>query len=276
VIRATIHTDGGSRGNPGPAGIGFVIQSVSGDILAEGSESIGEATNNVAEYEALLRALAKARALELPAIDIYMDSELVVRQIQGTYRVKDLKLQPLYSNVMDLLKEFEEWSMSHVRREQNSAADALVNAALDGVVPCRAVDKCQVEAVSVSKGKYELTVRAHFDAAHALSGYPGECSELHGHTWDVEVKVEGDELDEIGIVYDFKLLKKDLRAVLDPLDHAFLNEIPPFDAVNPTAENLAQEIYTALRDRMSPSVQVTEVAVWESPEAKITFRPQDP
>jgi 6-pyruvoyltetrahydropterin/6-carboxytetrahydropterin synthase len=76
---------------------------------------------------------------------------------------------------------------------------------------------------------YELTVTSHFDAAHALRGYPGECRNLHGHTWDVEVTVAGETLDEIGIVYDFKALKDDLSAALADFDHAYLNEIAPFD-----------------------------------------------
>jgi len=120
---------------------------------------------------------------------------------------------------------------------------------------------------------YELTVRDHFDAAHSLRGYPGECRRLHGHTWDVEVTVEGEKLDEIGIVYDFKALKADLRAVLDDYDHVFLDEVPPFDELNPTAENLARIVYERLATSVGAQVKVTEVAVWESPIAKLVYRP---
>lgn len=120
---------------------------------------------------------------------------------------------------------------------------------------------------------YDLMIRGHFDAAHALLGYPGECCKLHGHTWDVEVVVRGHELDEVGIVYDFKTLKDDLAAVLDPLDHAYLNDVPPFDSINPTAENLSRYIFEALQERVAAAVIVVEVAVWESPVAKITYRP---
>lgn len=120
---------------------------------------------------------------------------------------------------------------------------------------------------------YDLMIRGHFDAAHALHGYPGECCKLHGHTWDIEVVVRGHELDEVGIVYDFKTLKDDLAAVLEPLDHAYLNDVPPFDAVNPTAENLSRHIFEELEARVSDVVRVVEVAVWESPVAKITYRP---
>jgi len=120
---------------------------------------------------------------------------------------------------------------------------------------------------------YELTVRDHFDAAHSLRGYPGECRKLHGHTWDVEVMVAGETLDEIGIVYDFKRLKTDLRAVLDDYDHVFLDEIAPFDQLNPTAENLARVVYDRLAKVVDPAVSVREVAVWESPVAKLVYRP---
>lgn len=119
---------------------------------------------------------------------------------------------------------------------------------------------------------YALTVKSHFDAAHELRGYPGECRELHGHTWDVEVTVEDAELDAIGIVYDFKRLKDDLAAVLGPYDHGYLNSVPPFDEINPTAENLARVVYEALETRVGKGVRVTEVAVWESPVARVAYR----
>ena len=120
---------------------------------------------------------------------------------------------------------------------------------------------------------YELTVKSHFDAAHALRGYPGECRNLHGHTWDVEVMVAGETLDEVGIVYDFKALKDDLNAVLDSYDHAFLNDVSPFDEITPTAENLARVIYENLAATVDPRVSVVEVTVWESPVAKLVYRP---
>ena len=120
---------------------------------------------------------------------------------------------------------------------------------------------------------YELTVKSHFDAAHALRDYPGECRNLHGHTWDVEVTVGGTELDEIGIVYDFKALKEDLGAVLSDYDHAYINEVPPFTELTPTAENLARVIYERLAETVDPRVRVLEISVWESPIAKITYRP---
>jgi len=119
---------------------------------------------------------------------------------------------------------------------------------------------------------YELTVKDHFDAAHALRGYEGECRELHGHTWDVEVTVQGESLDSVGIVYDFKLLKEDLASVLRDYDHAYLNEVPPFDALNATAENLAREVFERLQAVVGAGVRLVEVAVWESPIARVAYR----
>lgn len=119
---------------------------------------------------------------------------------------------------------------------------------------------------------YELTVKGHFDAAHALQGYPGECRELHGHTWDVEVTVTGERLDGVGIVYDFKRLKADLATVLGRYDHTYLNDVQPFDHVNPTAENLARVFYEELSRTVGDEVTVSEVAVWESPVARIAYR----
>lgn len=122
-------------------------------------------------------------------------------------------------------------------------------------------------------GTYELTVKDHFDAAHHLYGYPGECRNLHGHTWDVEVTVAASNLDEIGIVYDFKALKADLAAVLGDFDHVLINEISPFDKVSPTAENLARVICERLTETVDSRVRVVEIAVWESPVARLVYRP---
>jgi len=120
---------------------------------------------------------------------------------------------------------------------------------------------------------YELTVKSHFDAAHALRDYPGECRNLHGHTWDVEVTVVGEQLDSIGILYDFKALKDDLNGVLSDYDHAFINDVAPFDEITPTAENLARVIHERLSDAIDSRVRVAEVVVWESPIARIAYRP---
>lgn len=120
--------------------------------------------------------------------------------------------------------------------------------------------------------RYYLTVKNHFDAAHALVGYPGECRQLHGHTWDIEASVSGQELDEVGIVYDFKALKADLATILDDYDHKYLNEVPPFDTINATAEHLARVIYERLETSLPANITLEEVAVWESPIARLSYR----
>lgn len=126
-----IYTDGGARGNPGPAAAGAVILADDGRVIAEVSEYLGIATNNVAEYRALLLALRRALDAGCRRADICMDSELIVRQLSGHYRVKDAKIVPLHAQARHLLRQFDESSVTHVRREQNKHADQLVNAALD-------------------------------------------------------------------------------------------------------------------------------------------------
>lgn len=126
-----IHTDGGSRGNPGPAAAGIVISDQQGNTLFARGYFLGNATNNVAEYEGVLHALAEAARLGGTELEICCDSELVVRQINGEFRVKNAKLRPLYQQIMRQLEQFEVTSVQHIYREDNVDADALVNAALD-------------------------------------------------------------------------------------------------------------------------------------------------
>ena len=130
-MRLTVHVDGGARGNPGPAAIAAVISDADGEIIHEASETIGRATNNVAEYRALLLGIERAQQLGATELDLIGDSELVVKQVRGEYRVKDAGLKPLHSAAQQALGAFSEWSVSHVKRDQNAEADALVNQALD-------------------------------------------------------------------------------------------------------------------------------------------------
>jgi 6-pyruvoyltetrahydropterin/6-carboxytetrahydropterin synthase len=125
---------------------------------------------------------------------------------------------------------------------------------------------------NTATGTYTLSIKGHFDAAHALIGYPGECKNLHGHTWDIEVAVSGTQLDEVGIVYDFKNLKDDLNKILDLYDHKYLNEVEPFDKINATAEHLARVIYEQLETTLPAHIKLEEVAVWESPIARLAYR----
>jgi len=125
-----INTDGGSRGNPGPAGIGVVFSDEKGEIIARYKECIGEGTNNTAEYRALVLALTKAKDFDFAEAECRLDSELVVKQLLGQYKVKDAKMKLLYAEVQELMF-FKPVKFVHVRREYNKEADALVNEALD-------------------------------------------------------------------------------------------------------------------------------------------------
>jgi ribonuclease HI len=129
--RLVVNVDGGARGNPGPAAIAAVVATPEGEILEERSETIGQATNNVAEYRALLLGIERARALGAREVELVGDSELIVRQVRGEYRVKDAALRELHARVGEALDGLERWSIRHVRREENERADRLVNEALD-------------------------------------------------------------------------------------------------------------------------------------------------
>lgn len=129
--RVVVNVDGGARGNPGPAAIAAVATSPDGESLSSRGEAIGRATNNVAEYRALLLGIELAQELGAAEVDLVGDSELVVKQVKGEYRVKDQNLRPLHAQVRAALSDFERWSIRHVRREHNVAADRLVNETLD-------------------------------------------------------------------------------------------------------------------------------------------------
>ncbi|MDR3136620.1 MAG: 6-carboxytetrahydropterin synthase QueD [Coriobacteriales bacterium] len=300
ISSAILHTDGGSRGNPGPSGIGFVIEVDSGaslEIIAEGGAPIGIATNNQAEYQALIWGLENAAALKVRSLDIYADSELMIRQLTGEYRIKNPSLSPLFAQVQALLAGFDSHRLRHVQRADNAPADLLVNRALDAnafvgrylvdfsktsgnlsLMDAETPDGGQDaetpagESLPFSPGLYTLTIKDHFDAAHALIGYPGECRNLHGHTWDVEVSVSSRTLDTVGLVYDFKALKDILARALADFDHRYLNEVQPFDRMNSTAENLARVVYQRIQDALPAGIQIEEVVVWESPQARLAYR----
>lgn len=125
------YTDGAARGNPGPAGVGVVIQDDSGKIIAEEKLYLGETTNNVAEYRALLLALEKLAQLQAQAILIRSDSQLMVRQLNGEYRVKNEGLRPLFQQAMTRLESFSSHCIEHISRDANAAADQLANQAID-------------------------------------------------------------------------------------------------------------------------------------------------
>jgi ribonuclease HI len=130
-MKVIVHVDGGARGNPGPAAIGVVVSDPDGAVIEEVSERIGHATNNVAEYRALLRGIEAARALGADELEIVNDSELVAKQVTGAYKVKHPSMRPLHAEAIAALRGFARWSIRSVPRAQNAGADALVNEALD-------------------------------------------------------------------------------------------------------------------------------------------------
>jgi len=135
VTSGELYTDGGARGNPGPAGIGGVVNYVNSEgnkVQKKFKEYIGEATNNQAEYQALLKGLHLAGELGIRELSVKMDSELIVKQLRGEYKVKNPDLKPLFAEALKLTNKFANVTFNHVRREKNREADSLVNQALDG------------------------------------------------------------------------------------------------------------------------------------------------
>ncbi len=119
---------------------------------------------------------------------------------------------------------------------------------------------------------YSLKVESNFSSAHNLRAYKGKCEDLHGHNWKIEVVAESENLDKVGMVMDFKLIKNELNNILEKLDHKYLNKIKPFDKTNPTSENIARYIYGELKVCLSGrDVRVSAVSVWESDRCRATY-----
>jgi len=166
------HIDGGSRGNPGPAAAGIVLNDAKGQTLVSQGFYLGQATNNVAEYTGIIRALEAAQSLKASSIDIFSDSELLVRQLNGEYKVRSENIKPLYDEACALLAQFANWKLSHVYRSDNKEADTMVNQALDlcqDVVGQGApVSKNQAKAVRVGAlisggGRTILNILEHIE-----------------------------------------------------------------------------------------------------------------
>ena len=130
-MKATLHTDGGARGNPGPAGIGVLLTDESGAVIEELAKGIGEATNNVAEYSALIAGLELAREAGVTDLEVAVDSELVVHQIKGEWKIKNDRLRALAVAARRLMSQFDSAEIKHVRREENAGADRLANQGMD-------------------------------------------------------------------------------------------------------------------------------------------------
>jgi ribonuclease HI len=130
-MRVIVNVDGGSRGNPGPAAVAAVATDPAGKVLAERAETIGEATNNVAEYRAVLLGIELAGELGADELELVGDSKLIVEQVRGNWKIKQEHLRPLRDQVVDALERFPKWRIRHVRRGENERADELLNEALD-------------------------------------------------------------------------------------------------------------------------------------------------
>ncbi len=123
---------------------------------------------------------------------------------------------------------------------------------------------------------YRVSVRQHFDAAHYLRNYHGKCENLHGHRFEVVVTLQSEELDEAGMAFDFIELKKHMAGILDRFDHACLNDIPPFDQINPSSENIAAAIYRELKPQFEGKpASISSIEVWESPESWAAYLPSE-
>ena len=121
---------------------------------------------------------------------------------------------------------------------------------------------------------YEIAVEMDFDAAHSLRGYKGKCEALHGHRFKVVATVKGNKLDEIGLAYDFTLLKKYLGEIMAKYDHTNLNDVSPFTRINPSSENIAVTVYDELKKKLTGApVSLANIEVWESPQSRVTYRP---
>jgi len=120
---------------------------------------------------------------------------------------------------------------------------------------------------------YEIAVERHFDAAHFLRGYQGKCEALHGHRFRVVARISAAKLDDIGMAYDFTKLKRHLDDILARFDHTCLNDVPPFEKINPSSENIAITIYNELKPKLAGPVAISSIEVWESPHTWVTYHP---
>ena len=121
---------------------------------------------------------------------------------------------------------------------------------------------------------YQISVEQHFDAAHFLRGYQGKCEALHGHRFRVVAKITASGIDEVGLAYDFTVLKQQLGEIISRFDHTCLNDVPPFDKINPSSENIAATIYNDLKLKVAGApVSLSCVEVWESPQSGVTYSP---
>lgn len=253
--------DGASRGNPGPAAIGGILRDDKDSELERYSEYIGIKTNNYTEYRALIEGLNRVLKYSPDELHITSDSELLIKQLKGTYAVKSSNLKPLFQEAKELLSRFKKTYFTHVQRKENKETDMLCNRALDLALKER----------KMLSGKISVTIREKFDAAHFLRDYEGKCAGLHGHTYFVEITVSGTQLRQNGILIDFGEMKSIINSTIEEIDHKYLNEIPPFTEQSPTGENLAIYLAEGIKDKLPSDVRLTRIVIYESPDSWITY-----
>ena len=284
-----LYIDGASHGNPGPSACAFALLSESGGEVSHGAWYLGDATNNIAAYMALVWGMQNALASGFTAVDVRCDSQLVALQMGGALKVKTADLVPLYRKASDLAGRFESFSITRIRRAENHALNELACEALDErshsgsyAVPLDAGQdtlfqvRDEVESPSESVfssdasflykgGYYELTIKSRFEQI-TPTGDPV--------TWSVEARVSSEELDAQGRVISLGTLQQMLADVIDGLDGANLSRQEPFDALPATMEHLARVIFWRLDPALPPRVQLDEVGIWSSAiGAKIVYRP---
>jgi ribonuclease HI len=261
--RLTIYIDGAARGNPGPAAIAGIIFDPNGKELERFSIFLGQKTNNQAEYLALIEALKRATKYKPEKVEVRSDSELIVKQLNGEYAVKDQKLKELFDQAKELISNFKDFRIVNILREENKEADRLCNLALDAAVQKK-------ERVG---GIFTVTAVGKFDCAHFLPEYEGKCGTLHGHTYRVEVTVFGSVLKE-GMLIDIVELKRILESSLEEFDHKYLNELEYFKEKSPTAENIALILHELIAPKLPSGIGIYSIKVYESETSFITYFPR--
>lgn len=286
---AVLYIDGTSHGNPGPSACAYALLSESGAEVSHGAWYLGDATNNIAAYMALIWGLQNALASGATEVDVRCDSQLVALQMGGALKVKTADLVPLYRKASQLAGRFSAFSVTRIRRVENHSLNELACEALDSrshggsySVPLDAGQDTLFQVREETEdptesafnsdasflykgGYYELTIKSRFEQM-TPTGDPV--------AWSVEARISSEELDSQGRVYSLGTARQMLADVIDGLDGTDLSRQEPFDAIPATMEHLARVIFWRLDPALPSRVQLDEVGIWSSAiGAKIVYRP---
>jgi ribonuclease HI len=284
-VLATLHTDGGSRGNPGPAGCGFELELLDSENIS-GGWFIGTATNNAAEYGALIWGMRNALAAGVTKLHVKADSKLVVEQMRGVYKVKNANIKPLFLDAMELVRQFEGGvTFEHVYRDKNVEADRLANEAMDakgpvgsflvtmdgepvGAAPAPAAPAVEAPEIDAD---FELTACVDVHTHRTLAGFGPGSAARQPVRLKVGACVSRSGLGAYGEVYDADMLRGDLAQLLSPCEGADLNGQAILGGMNPTIEALAAGVLRALApvvEGRCPEARLTSVTVWAGANIK--------